>query len=147
MTASMSRKADCFDNAPTESFFHTLKTELVHHRRYAMRQQARRDVFAFIESLYNRTRLHSEAWIFRWNSDSPLASRLLRAHTGVMKNEDNSQRLRVEVKHRGVAPERYTWELHAEYVVLPVKESIGGFNSWDEASQAGQFALKKYIQD
>jgi transposase InsO family protein len=35
--ASMSRKADCYDNAPMESFFHTLKTELVHHRQYATR--------------------------------------------------------------------------------------------------------------
>ena len=59
ITASMSRKADCFDNAPMESFFHTLKTELVHHRQYATRDEARRDIFAFIEGFYNRTRLHS----------------------------------------------------------------------------------------
>jgi transposase InsO family protein len=59
MTASMSRKADCFDNAPMESFFHTLKTELVHHRQYATRAEAQRDIFAFIEGFYNRTRLHS----------------------------------------------------------------------------------------
>jgi transposase InsO family protein len=57
--ASMSRKADCFDNAPMESFFHTLKTEHVHHRHYATRAEAQRDVFAFIEGFYNRTRLHS----------------------------------------------------------------------------------------
>jgi putative transposase len=56
---SMSRKADCYDNAPMESFFHTLKTELVHHRRYATRAEAQRDIFAFIEGFYNRTRLHS----------------------------------------------------------------------------------------
>ena len=59
MTASMSRKADCFDNAPMESFFHTLKTELVHHRQYATRADAQRDIFTFIEGFYNRTRLHS----------------------------------------------------------------------------------------
>jgi putative transposase len=59
MTASMSRKADCFDNAPMESFFHTLKTELVHHRQYATRAEAQRDIFAFVEGFYNRTRLHS----------------------------------------------------------------------------------------
>jgi transposase InsO family protein len=59
MTASMSRKADCLDNAPMESFFHTLKTELVHHRQYATRADAQRDIFAFIEGFYNRTRLHS----------------------------------------------------------------------------------------
>ena len=59
ITASMSRKADCYDNAPMESFFHTLKTELVHHRNYKTRAEAQRDIFAFIEGFYNRTRLHS----------------------------------------------------------------------------------------
>ena len=44
--ASMSRKGDCYDNAPMESFFHTLKTELVHHRQYATRTEAKRDIFA-----------------------------------------------------------------------------------------------------
>lgn len=57
--ASMSRKADCYDNAPMESFFHTLKTELVHHRNYATRADATRDIFAYIEGFYNRTRRHS----------------------------------------------------------------------------------------
>jgi putative transposase len=59
ITASMSRKADCYDNAPMESFFHTLKTELIHHREYQTRAEAQRDVFAYIEGFYNRTRLHS----------------------------------------------------------------------------------------
>jgi transposase InsO family protein len=59
LRASMSRKADCYDNAPMESFFHTLKTELVHHRHYATRAEARRDIFAYIEGFYNRTRRHS----------------------------------------------------------------------------------------
>ena len=59
ITPSMSRKADCYDNAPMESFFHTLKTELVHHRDYKTRAEAQRDIFAFIEGFYNRTRLHS----------------------------------------------------------------------------------------
>jgi transposase InsO family protein len=57
--ASMSRKADCYDNAPMESFFHTLKTELIHHRHYATRTEATRDIFAYIEGFYNRTRRHS----------------------------------------------------------------------------------------
>src|SRR3984957_16944628 len=57
--ASMSRRADCYDNAPMESFFHTLKTELIHHQHYATREQARRDIFAYIEGFYNRTRRHS----------------------------------------------------------------------------------------
>ena len=56
--ASMSRKADCYDNAPMESFFQTLKTELVHHWHYT-REGARRDIFAYIEGFYNRTRRHS----------------------------------------------------------------------------------------
>jgi transposase InsO family protein len=57
--ASMSRKADCYDNAPMESFFHTLKTELVHHQHYETREEARRDIFAYIEGFYNRKRRHS----------------------------------------------------------------------------------------
>ena len=57
--ASMSRRADCYDNAPMESFFHTLKIELVHHKHYATREQARHDIFAYIEGFYNRTRRHS----------------------------------------------------------------------------------------
>jgi transposase InsO family protein len=57
--ASMSRKGDCYDNAPRDSFFHTLKTELVHHRQYATRAEATRDIFAYIEGFYNRTRRHS----------------------------------------------------------------------------------------
>jgi len=59
IVASMSRTADCYDNAPMESFFHTLKTELVHQRDYNTRHEAQRDIFAFIEGFYNRTRLHS----------------------------------------------------------------------------------------
>jgi putative transposase len=45
IAASMSRKANCYDNTPMESFFHTLKTERVHHRQYATRAKARRDIF------------------------------------------------------------------------------------------------------
>jgi putative transposase len=59
LRASMSRRADCYDNAPMESFFHTLKCELVYHRHYATREQAGRDIFAYIEGFYNRTRRHS----------------------------------------------------------------------------------------
>jgi putative transposase len=59
MKASMSRRADCYDNAPMESFFHTLKTEQIYHRQYATREQAKSDIFAYIEGFYNRTRRHS----------------------------------------------------------------------------------------
>jgi transposase InsO family protein len=58
-TPSMSRTGCCYDNAPMESFFHTLKVELVHQRRWATRDEARRDLFAFIEGYYNRQRIHS----------------------------------------------------------------------------------------
>jgi putative transposase len=56
---SMSRKANCWDNAPMESFFGTLKTELVHDGEYPDRDAARRDLFAYIEGYYNRRRIHS----------------------------------------------------------------------------------------
>ena len=59
MTQSMSRKANCWDNAPMESFFGTLKTELVHSGQYPDRDTARRDLFAYIEGYYNRRRIHS----------------------------------------------------------------------------------------
>ena len=59
ITQSMSRKANCWDNAPMESFFGTLKTELVHQCEYPDRDAARRDLFAYIEGYYNRRRIHS----------------------------------------------------------------------------------------
>ncbi len=59
ITCSMSRKGNCWDNAPVESFFATLKRELVHHKYYHTRDEARADIFEYIESWYNRKRLHS----------------------------------------------------------------------------------------
>jgi putative transposase len=56
---SMSRKGNCWDNAPMESFFHTLKTELVHHKNYATKEDAKRDLLQYIEGFYNRQRIHS----------------------------------------------------------------------------------------
>jgi putative transposase len=56
---SMSRRGDCWDNAVAESFFGTLKTELVHHERFSTREQARLSIFDYIETFYNRRRLHS----------------------------------------------------------------------------------------
>jgi len=56
---SMSRTGNCHDNAPMESFFHTLKVELVHQCRWATRDEARRDLFAYVEGYYNRARIHS----------------------------------------------------------------------------------------
>lgn len=56
MKASMSRKGNCYDNAPMESFWGTLKQELVHHRRYRTRQEAIQDITEYIEIFYNRQR-------------------------------------------------------------------------------------------
>ncbi len=58
LTASMSRKGRCSDNAMVESFFSTLKNELVHDRDYRTREEAQAEVFEFIEIFYNRQRLH-----------------------------------------------------------------------------------------
>ena len=56
MTASMSRKGNCYDNAPMESFWGTLKQELVYHRHYRTRQEAVQDITEYIEIFYNRQR-------------------------------------------------------------------------------------------
>lgn len=59
MKASMSRRGNCYDNAPMESFWGTLKNELVHHRRYETRAQAIAEITEYIEIFYNRQRRHS----------------------------------------------------------------------------------------
>jgi transposase InsO family protein len=56
---SMSRKGNCWDNAVAESFFKTMKTEFIYHRKFATRQEARLAVFEYIEGWYNRKRRHS----------------------------------------------------------------------------------------
>jgi putative transposase len=57
ITASMSRKGNCWDNAPMESFFHTLKTEDVHHRKFRSKEEAKQALFRYIETYYNNRRL------------------------------------------------------------------------------------------
>jgi putative transposase len=59
ITCSMSRKADCWDNAPMESFFASLKKELVHGADFATRSEARAAIFEYIEVFYNNQRRHS----------------------------------------------------------------------------------------
>ena len=59
MLQSMSRKANCWDNSPMESFFKTLKVERIYQLRYETRAQARLDVVDWIEGFYNHRRLHS----------------------------------------------------------------------------------------
>ena len=59
LIASMSRKGNCYDNAAMESFWSTLKLELVYRRCFATRAQARTQLFDYIETFYNRQRIHS----------------------------------------------------------------------------------------
>jgi len=59
MIQSMSGTGNCYDNAVAESFFHTLKTELVYHERYRTRLEAKRSIFEYMEVFYNRFRKHS----------------------------------------------------------------------------------------
>lgn len=58
LVASMSRKGNCYDNAVVESFFSTLKNELVHDQDFLTREEAQAAMFEFIEVFYNRQRLH-----------------------------------------------------------------------------------------
>lgn len=57
--SSMSRKGDCWDNAPSESFFATLKKDLIYHKRYTTRKEAKLDIVDYLEMFYNSRRLHS----------------------------------------------------------------------------------------
>jgi transposase InsO family protein len=59
IVGSMSRPGNCYDNAPVESFFHSLKTEWLYHFTLHTRVQARTAIFEYIEAFYNRSRLHS----------------------------------------------------------------------------------------
>ena len=59
MTCSMSRKGNCWDNSPMESFFGSLKVEHIYHEIFKTRDQAKTSVFEWIEVFYNRERIHS----------------------------------------------------------------------------------------
>ncbi len=59
VTQSMSRQGNCWDNAVSESFFHTLKTELIHQQQFKTRSEAEQAIFEYIEVFYNRERIHS----------------------------------------------------------------------------------------
>jgi len=59
VTISMSRKGNCWDNAVSESFFGTLKQEMIHHEKYKNLEEVRMNLFKYIEAFYNRKRLHS----------------------------------------------------------------------------------------
>ena len=55
----MSRKGNCWDNAVSESFFHTLKTELTYRNRFKSKEEAKSAIFEYIEVFYNKVRMHS----------------------------------------------------------------------------------------
>ena len=80
MRASMSRKGNCYDNAPMEIFWGALKNELIHHCRYATRQEAIQDITEYIEIFYNRQRKQarlgflSPAAFERWFYEKRLAA-------------------------------------------------------------------------
>lgn len=59
MICSMSGKGNCYDNAVTESFFHSLKVELIHEAKFKTREEAKTAIFEYIEIFYNRERIHS----------------------------------------------------------------------------------------
>jgi len=59
LIGSMGRCGNCWDNAISESFFHTLKVELIHQNQYVTRDQAQRSIFQYIEGYYNKKRMHS----------------------------------------------------------------------------------------
>ena len=78
VTMSMSRAGCCHDNAPMESFWATLKSELTQHQRYATRADAQLDLFWYIAMFYNRHRLHSSlgyqspaTYLAQWRHDNP----------------------------------------------------------------------------
>lgn len=58
MVCSMSRKGNCWDNACAETFFSTIKCEMLYHKKYMTREEARKDIFWYIEVFYNRKRRH-----------------------------------------------------------------------------------------
>jgi len=73
IVASMSRKGNCYDNAHVESFFHSLKTELVYRKKFKTREEARQAIFEWIETWYNRQRLHSSLGYMAPNDYEKLA--------------------------------------------------------------------------
>ena len=88
VTPSMSRRGNCYDNAAMKSFWSTLKEELVHRTRFESRAQAAGSIFDYIETFYNRERLHSALGFifpveFEKHSNLNLIFLRFRGHVGV----------------------------------------------------------------
>ena len=80
-TGSMSKKGDCWDNAVAESFFHTLKVELVHRMKFRTREEAKRKIFEYIEMYYNRKRTHSTlGYLSPFEFENRVSQSLLTVH-------------------------------------------------------------------
>jgi transposase InsO family protein len=89
--ASMSRRADRYDNAPMESFFHTLKTELVHHRKYATPAEATRDIFAYIEGLLQSNPSSLRHRLYQPDRDGAESSLTLSIYSGEDQRDPTRQ--------------------------------------------------------
>jgi len=73
MTCSMSRKGNCWDNAVMESFYRSIKTELIHHEDFQTRDESRHAIFEYIEVFYNRLRRHSTlGYVSPWEYEQAL---------------------------------------------------------------------------
>ena len=101
ITQSMSRKGNCWDNAPVESFFGTLKTELV-YREYPDRDNARSDLFAYIEGYYNRRRIHSA---IGYITPQQAEAKGCLTRCPLFRGEVSPDRRRTDVPVAGVDPE------------------------------------------
>ena len=78
---SMSKKGDCWDNAVAESFFHTLKVELIHRMKFKTREEAKRSIFEYVEMYYNRKRAHSTlGYLSPFEFENRVSQSLLTVH-------------------------------------------------------------------
>lgn len=107
LTVSMSSTGNCYDNAPPESFFASLKTELVYHQRYQTRQQAKTELFAYMEGFYNRQRIHGALGYL-----SPAEYERHWYSTASMMNKRilKTQRLHLSLNSVSIEPDQYQGE-------------------------------------
>jgi putative transposase len=113
LVPSMSRRANCYDNAAMESFWSTLKLELVYRRDFATHRQAKSEIFDYIESFYNRQRIHSAlgfvspaAFELTATDSGSRESSLPRAHQRVAQRDGSQSPLARRRSPMGVEPLR-----------------------------------------